>query len=120
MASYQRNPMFGQDFSLTSLFDYGAGGTDAPSSAPSAVPITAESEGSGASSGWFNVISGALGLGTAITNAVAGQQPVAATPGVPTRAVVPSPGLSAGLGGASSSILLIGGLGVLALLLLKK
>jgi hypothetical protein len=122
MASYVQNAMFGDagDFSLDSMFDYSAGGTDVSSSSAVSPDYTSGGEGedSGGAGGWNwgNIIAGTLNLGAQVVRVAAGSTTPAATP----MGVVAKPPLKAPVSSGSSSTILLLGLGAVALLMLKK
>ena len=123
MASYVQNAMFGGagDFSLDSMFDYSAGGTDVPSSYAVSPDYTSGGEGedSGGAGGWNwgNIIAGTLNLGAQVVRVAAGSTTPAA---MPMGVVAKPPLTSSGSGSMGSSTILLLGLGAVALLMLKK
>ena len=127
MASYQRNPMFGQAaYDENAGWAYDTGWSDY-SMGSSSVPYTNEPEGTGSAAGWQSIVAGGIGLATSIVDAVAGQQQVGAQPvymQAPPVTQLPAPGTMPGtvsaVGNISSNVLLIGGLGLAALFFFRK
>jgi hypothetical protein len=108
MASYMKNPMFGQDDSYDSGWGYDAGG------------------GSGATSQWVGLGTQLLDVIGRVTAPETYQQtyPGAQYPTTPTYApplgTTVQPGSVAAAGSIDSNVLLIGGLGLAALFFFRK
>jgi hypothetical protein len=127
MASYMRNPMFGQDSSYDQGWDYDSGWSDY-SGEPSTPSYTSEPEGSGLTGAqWANIGVHVLDTLGRIIQPDAYQQPVDAgyvgpayAPSAGTPAPIVRPGSVAAAGSIDSNVLLIGGLGLAALFLFRK
>jgi hypothetical protein len=119
MAAYMQVGRFGDWFDDSSA-DVGtdAGGTDYPAEYPASPGVTTGSEGSGPSVDWTSVIATGINVAGQIIRPGAVATPVGATP----TGVVARPGQTVGgiSGGVSSNMLVLGGLGIAALLFLKK
>jgi hypothetical protein len=102
--------------------DYGdmwdAGGTDYPTDYPVSPGYTTEPEGSGSSVDWTQIIATGINVAGQIIQPSGVQTGPVAVPG----GIVARPGQTVGgiAGGVSSNMLVLGGLGIAALLFLKK